>query len=110
MSGTTEEQARQTLCHKTLYAHTPALHGPGNAGPQTVQTKGGPCIVSACMAWRWDYDIRFIRTSKENGPPAPDEGWELHTEGAGGRLWRKRTGGFCGLAEPRIVDVEVQER
>ena len=45
----TEDQARTTLCHRTL---TAVFHGHDHS-PRPV--RGGLCVASECQAWQYSY-------------------------------------------------------
>ena len=87
----------------------------------------GPCITTHCMAWRWADDgfegaitrHEFEGYDAPNGysPPRPDgDGWVEITDASLFRTprrgnpvfykrpWGDRRPGFCGLAEPRVVE------
>jgi hypothetical protein len=72
----TEEEAKTKTCHKTL---VPLLNATGSPGP---------CIGSACMAWRWQHIPEMYRYRDIHGNQ------QLGTkEGA-----QSTTDGYCGLA------------
>lgn len=111
MNAMTEDDARKTICWRTLFAERGSLPGPGTVGPPLI-TRGGDCIASECMAWRWDYEYRITNKQTIDDPGDPDldsQGWEMHGESSVQKFWRRPIGGFCGLAEPRVVDVEITQ-
>lgn len=73
---TTEAEAKETACHRTLAAVGVTADGPVHA----VR----PCQGSACAAWRWD-----------------TAGWSMQVDEKGPYLLRggsEYPQGYCGLA------------
>lgn len=121
MSAMTEEQAREKWCPFVRLAVDPK--GPFLASNRVESTAdflkvgedtefNSRCLASDCMAWRWEYE--YARTEKESklrpgDPDLDNQGWEMLSESSDQKYWRRRVGGFCGLAEPRVVDVEITQ-
>lgn len=55
--------------------------------------ENGPCIGSACMAWRETRDEQYV----SEGAPPPGPEWRKCREHLSGADW-ELIGGFCGLA------------
>lgn len=121
MSTLTEEQAWEKWCpwSRVMFREHIATPESDTLAMSAFNraTDGIPdgchCIASDCMAWQWDFE--HTTTSLGTGPtpdltPPEGEGWEKYSQSGLKAYWRRAAIGFCGLAEPRIVDVEVQER
>lgn len=101
MSACTEEEAKQRWCPFVRVVKTDVTGSEGGDRVWLASNRGEEepvggldccCVASECMAWQWDGHV-----DDETG-----RRWTAPGEG-------RTPFGFCGLSEPRIVEVRTND-